>query len=160
MAGFEWPSAWPVAKDRVECVFQADKYAGVVKSMSKNNKTMRVWFDDNTKHTWKCESDKTWEIIQRYVKPKVSFFVCAALVRAYRSNIYFLYCSGRPRRPNRNPIRRKTLGHRHLAADWLRQGRARRCRYRRQRKSLPSPRQQRRPRNRSQTGSTWRIRCA
>jgi len=73
MANFQWPSAWPVAKDRVECVFQADKYAGLVKSISKKNKTMRVWFDDESKHTWKCEADKTWEIIQRYEKPKVSF---------------------------------------------------------------------------------------
>ena len=88
MADFEWPSVWPVAKDRVECVFGSHKYAGVVKSISKNNKTMRLWFNDNTKHTWKCESDKTWKIIQRNVKPKVSFFLnaprsCAHIVLTY-----------------------------------------------------------------------------
>ena len=85
MPDFQWPSAWPVAKDRVQCVFGADKYAGVVKSVSKNKKTMRVWFDDDKKHTWKCEAEDTWEIIQRYEKPKVSFFC----VRRARARISF-----------------------------------------------------------------------
>ena len=89
MSNFQWPPTWPKAGDRVECLFERDWYAGVVKSTRKSDKAMRLWFNDTTKHTWKLTTLDTWKIKKRKTKRKVSLFFCAPLACARISHICF-----------------------------------------------------------------------
>ena len=59
MSDFQWPETWPLAGDRISCLFSEDWYDGVVKSTKKDVKTFRVWFDNKSKHTMPLENEAT-----------------------------------------------------------------------------------------------------